>query len=58
MTTDTLRSLKLEGEELWAEAHDLPSGGDRAEPTIAELYAELEGFKGAKGRRPVGFAVA
>jgi len=26
--------------------------------TLAELYAELEGFNGARQRQPVGFATA
>jgi hypothetical protein len=40
----------------WRELHGIPdkSGG----ATLAELYAELEGFNGARQRQPVGFATA
>lgn len=40
----------------WRENHDLPTNDVPHTPTLAELYAELEGFKGAKSKQAVGFA--
>lgn len=45
--------LNSEAANQWREAHSLPSG---TSASLAELYAELEGFKGAADTRmPLGF---
>lgn len=40
----------------WREDHGLPIEDVSSTPTIAELYAEMEGFEGARSKQPVGFS--
>jgi hypothetical protein len=48
-------ALDREGAAAWREQHGIDSATDGG-ATLAELYAELEGFNGARQRQPVGFA--
>jgi SpoVK/Ycf46/Vps4 family AAA+-type ATPase len=42
--------------DAWLDHHDRPAAGHAA--TLAELYAQVEGFSGARQRQPVGFGAA